>query len=67
LIFLLQLSWANLPHTDFLHSMYQILCPFSFCLQWGVLSPTPNPQAGGPPIVGCPWLLIHIFAATLHI
>jgi hypothetical protein len=19
-------------------------------------SPTPNPQAGGPPLVGCPWL-----------
>jgi hypothetical protein len=28
LIFLLQLSWANLPYTDFLHSTYQISCPF---------------------------------------
>jgi hypothetical protein len=28
-------------------------------LGWGVVSPTPNPQAGGPPIVGCRRLLIH--------
>jgi hypothetical protein len=28
-IFLSQLSWANLPYTHFLHSMYQISCPFS--------------------------------------
>jgi hypothetical protein len=28
-------------------------------LRWGVVSPTPNPQAGGPPLVGCPRLLIQ--------
>jgi hypothetical protein len=28
-------------------------------LQWGVVSPTPNPKAGGPPVVGCTWLLIQ--------
>jgi hypothetical protein len=28
-------------------------------LQWGVVSPTPNPQAGGLPLVGCPWLFIR--------
>jgi hypothetical protein len=28
-------------------------------LRWGVVSPTPNPQAGGSPLVGCPLLLIH--------
>ena len=28
-------------------------------LQGGVVSTSPNPQAGGPPIVGCPWLLIQ--------
>jgi hypothetical protein len=27
-------------------------------LRW-VFSPTPNPLAGGQPIVGCPWLLIQ--------
>jgi hypothetical protein len=27
--------------------------------QWGVVSPSPNPQAGGPPLVGCPRLLIQ--------
>jgi hypothetical protein len=28
-------------------------------LRWGVVSPPPNPQAGGPPLVGCPRLLIQ--------
>jgi hypothetical protein len=30
-----------------------------FFLRWGVVSPPPNPQAGGPPFVGCPRLLIQ--------
>ena len=28
-------------------------------LQGGVVSTPPNPQAGGPPLVGCPRLLIQ--------
>jgi hypothetical protein len=28
-------------------------------LRWGVVSPTPNHQAEGPPLVGCPRLLIR--------
>jgi hypothetical protein len=28
-------------------------------LSWGVVSPPPNLQAGGPPLVGCPRLLIQ--------
>jgi len=28
-------------------------------LQWGVINTSPNPQAGGPPLVGCPRLLIQ--------
>jgi len=28
-------------------------------LRWGVVNPTPNPQAGGPLLVGCPRLLIQ--------
>jgi hypothetical protein len=28
-------------------------------LRWGVVSPPPNPQARGPPPVGCPRLLIQ--------
>ena len=28
-------------------------------LRWGVVSASPNPQAGGPPFVGCPQLLIQ--------
>jgi hypothetical protein len=27
--------------------------------QWGVVSPSPSPQAGVPPLVGCPRLLIQ--------
>jgi hypothetical protein len=33
--------------------------PVAGCLLGRVVSPTPNPQAGGPPTVGCPQLLIH--------
>ena len=28
-------------------------------VQGGVVSTSPNPQAGGPPLVGCPRLLIQ--------
>jgi hypothetical protein len=28
-------------------------------LRWEVISASPNPQAGGPPLVGCPRLLIQ--------
>jgi hypothetical protein len=28
-------------------------------LRWGAVSPTLNPQAGGPPLIGCPRLLIQ--------
>jgi hypothetical protein len=28
-------------------------------LEWTVVSPTPNPQAGGPPLVVCPRLFIQ--------
>jgi hypothetical protein len=30
----------------------------AYFLRW-VVSPTPNPQAGGPPLVGCPRLLVQ--------
>jgi hypothetical protein len=30
-----------------------------FFLRRGILSPSPNPQAGGPPLVGCQWLFIR--------
>jgi len=29
-------------------------------LWWGVVRPSPYPQAGGPPVVSCLWLLINI-------
>jgi hypothetical protein len=28
-------------------------------LRLGIVSPTPNPQAGGPPLVGCPRLFVQ--------
>jgi len=31
-------------------------------LRWGVANTSPNPQAEGAPLVGCPRLLIQIFA-----
>jgi hypothetical protein len=31
----------------------------SLFLRWEIVSPTPKPQAGGPPFVGCPRLLIQ--------
>jgi len=32
-------------------------------LQGGVCSTSPNPQAGGPPLVGCPLLLIQFICS----
>jgi hypothetical protein len=28
-------------------------------LRWGVVTTSPNPQAGGPPLAGCPQLLVQ--------
>jgi hypothetical protein len=35
-----------------------------FFLRWGVVSPKPNPQVGGPPLVGSPRLLIQYFRSS---
>jgi hypothetical protein len=35
-------------------------------LRWTVISPTPNPQAGGPPLVVVCGCLFNIFASTLY-
>jgi hypothetical protein len=35
-------------------------------LWWGVVSPTPNPKAGRPPLVGCLWLLIQCIHSYLE-
>jgi hypothetical protein len=34
-------------------------CNMLVFLQWEAVRPQPNPQAGGPPQVKCPWLLIQ--------
>jgi hypothetical protein len=34
-------------------------------LWWGIVSPTPNPQAGGPPSVVCPRFLIPYISSYL--
>jgi hypothetical protein len=59
---------------------FQSILPFprpfvTFCnvflfLWWGVVSPLPNPQAGGPPLVGCSRLLvqyIHSYPKYLYL
>jgi hypothetical protein len=35
-------------------------------LRWRIVSPTPNPQTGGPIIVVCRWLLIQYIRSSLH-
>jgi hypothetical protein len=36
------------------------------CLRLGVVGPTPKPQAGGQPLVGCPRLLIQYIRSSLR-
>jgi hypothetical protein len=33
-------------------------------LRWGVVRPTPNPQAGGPPFISCPRLLFRYIRSS---
>jgi hypothetical protein len=43
-------------------------CNVFLFLWWGVVSPLPNPQAGGLPLVGCPRLLIqYIYVLPLSL
>ena len=50
-------EWGSSLPPDCFVSRASIL-PVSV-LQGGVVSTSPNPQAGGPPLVGCPRLLIQ--------
>jgi len=50
---------------DVQHSIPTFL--YSRFLWSGSFSPSPNPQAGGPPLVGCHDYFSNIFAITLHI
>jgi hypothetical protein len=34
--------------------------------RWGVVSSSPNLQAGGPPLVGCPRLLIQYIRSVFY-
>jgi len=38
---------------------YEFFVIFFFFLRWGVVTTSPIPQTGGPPLVCCPWLLIR--------
>ena len=40
----------------YFHARGTCIC---FIIRWGVVSTSPKPQAGGPPLVGCPRLLIQ--------
>ena len=45
-----------------LHSHLPSTCPYPepwYVFRWGAVSTSPNPQAGGPLLVGCPRLLIQ--------
>ena len=45
------------------------LCQYfviKYALSWGVVSTSPNPQAGGQPLVGCLRLLIQRIRSILH-
>jgi hypothetical protein len=39
----------------------------SLFFQWRVVTAFPNPQAGGPSLVGLSWPLFKTFPAALHI
>ena len=54
---------ATYPYPE--HSL--IVLQHDTFLRRGVVSTSPKPQAGGPPIVGCPDCLVNTLAATLHI
>ena len=45
------------------HLAYEYFLTSCFS-QGGVVSASPNPQAGGPPLVGCPRLLIQLYMCT---
>ena len=56
---------GSLPHSQAL-SCLQVFLNMNV-LQGGVVSTSPNPQAGGPPLVDCPRLLIQFIRSyPLH-
>jgi hypothetical protein len=56
------LSYSLINVRDFL----RIFVTRLFFLLWRVVSHTPNPQAGGPPLSAIRDCLFDIFAATIH-
>jgi hypothetical protein len=62
----LESAWCRSTHKNYsnafshTHTTCNLLWIFvTSLLRWGVVSRTPNPQAGAPPLVGCPRLLIQ--------
>ena len=49
---------GSLPHSQVSRSLWLVRNMILF-LRWGVVSTSSNPQAVGPPLVGCPRLLIQ--------
>jgi hypothetical protein len=47
------------PSKEFVQVQSSWLFITSLFLRWGVVSPRPNPLAGGSSLVVCPWLLIQ--------
>jgi hypothetical protein len=55
-------SASHLSRTKISVQVRGFLCEYfvtRYFLGWGGVSNSPNPQAGGPPLVGCPRLLIQ--------
>jgi hypothetical protein len=52
------LPYSQAPATKRKHLAYEYFVTFCFSRR-GFVSASPNPQAGGPPLVGCPRLLIQ--------
>jgi hypothetical protein len=51
-------SWGHLSKESIQFRSHLWHFVRSVFLRWGVLSPAPSPQDGGPPFAGSPWLLI---------
>ena len=68
---LVSISSSSLPFRwpyDVIHikCWKQCFVTWHFFYGEGFLAPRPNPQAGGPPLVGCPRLIIQCIRSSSH-
>ena len=65
LTYLLTYSMEQTPSWESNLEALVILSLEDTFLRWGVVRPSPNPQAGGPPFASCPRLLIQYIRSYL--